>query len=90
MNLFGNELKPSQFADDTNLFCANLISVEKAFNIVSDFGKMACLWLNMKNRRAIWLGKWANKKTNPLEIKWMHSLVKILGVYFSYDEKKKY
>ena len=29
INLFGNELKLSQFADDTNLFCADLFSVEK-------------------------------------------------------------
>ena len=87
INLFGNELKLSQFADDTNLFCADLISVQKAFNIVSDFGKMAGLRLNVKKTKAIWLGKWANKKSNPLEIKWMRSPVKILGVHFSYDEK---
>ena len=88
INLFGNELKLSQFADDTNLFCADLISVEKAFNIISDFGKMAGLRLNVKKTKAIWLGKWANKKSNPLEIKWMRSPVKILGVHFSYDEKQ--
>ena len=41
----------------------------------------------MKKTKAIWLGKWANKKSNPLKIKWMHSPVKILGVHFSYDEK---
>ena len=87
--MFGNELKLSQFADDTNLFCADLISVEKAFNIISDFGKMAGLRLNVKKTKAIWLGKWANKKSNPLEIKMMRSPVKILGVHFSYDEKKK-
>ena len=48
INLFGNELKLSQFADDTNLFCPDLISVQKTFNIVSDFGKMAGLRLNVK------------------------------------------
>ena len=89
INLFGNELKLSQFADDTNLFCADLTSVEKAFNIVNDFGKMAGLRLNVKKTKAIWLGKWANKKINPLKIKWMRSPVKILGIHFSYDEKKK-
>ena len=89
INLFGNELKLSQFADDTNLFCADLISVEKAFNIISDFGKMAGLRLNVKKTKAIWLEKRANKKSNPLEIKWMRSPVKILGVrHFSCDEKK--
>ena len=34
INLFGNELKLSQFAEDTNLFCADLISVQKAFSLI--------------------------------------------------------
>ena len=56
INLFGNEIKLSQFADNTNLFCADF--VQKAFNIVSDFGKMAGLRLNVKKTKAIWqLGK---------------------------------
>ncbi|KAL9974209.1 hypothetical protein ACROYT_G011222 [Oculina patagonica] len=87
INLYGNELKLSQFADDTNLFCADLISVEKALNIVNDFGRIAGLQLNMKKTKAIWLGKWANNKTNPLDMKWMHTPVKILGIHFSYDKK---
>ena len=41
----------------------------------------------MKKTKAIWLGKWANNKNNPLGMKWMRSPVKILGAYFSYDEK---
>ena len=41
----------------------------------------------MKKTKAIWLGKWANNKTNPLDMKWMHTPVKILGVHFSYDKK---
>jgi len=51
INLFGNELKLSQFADDTNLFCADLISVEKALNLVNDFGRIAGLQLNMKKNK---------------------------------------
>ena len=86
INVFGNELKVSQFADDTNLFCADLISVEKALNIVNDFGRIAGLQLNMKKTKAIWLGKWANNKTKPLDTKWMHTPVKILGIHF-YDKK---
>ena len=31
ISLFGNEIKLSQFADDTNLLCSNLISVEFFF-----------------------------------------------------------
>ena len=87
INLFGNELKLSQFADDTNLFCADLNSVEKALNIVNDFGRIAGLQLNMKKAKAIWLGRWANNKTSPLDMKWMHTPVRILGIHFSYDKK---
>ena len=29
IKILGNELKSSQYADDTNLFCADLASVEK-------------------------------------------------------------
>ena len=51
INLFGSELKLSQFANDTNLFCADLISIEKALNIVNDFGRIAGLQLNMKKKK---------------------------------------
>ena len=37
---FGNELKLSQYADDTNLFCADLASVEKALETVENFGTL--------------------------------------------------
>ena len=47
--------KMSQFADDTNLFCANLVSVENALNIVVNFGRISGLQLNMKKTKAIWL-----------------------------------
>ena len=43
--------------------------------------------LNMKKTKAIWLGKWANNKTKPLDMRWMHTPVKILGIHFSYDKK---
>ena len=68
-------------------FCADLISVEKPLHLVNDFGRIAGLRLNMKKTKAIWLGKWANNKTNPLDMKWMHTPDKILGVHFSYDRK---
>ena len=43
IDLFGNKLKLSQSADSTNLLCTDLISVEKAFNIVNNSGKIAGL-----------------------------------------------
>jgi len=42
ISVFEKEIKVSQFADD-NLFCANLFSVEKGFQIVADFGAISGL-----------------------------------------------
>lgn len=36
IEIFGNEVKLSQFADDTNLFNADLGSLEKTLKIVED------------------------------------------------------
>ena len=85
--MFGNEVKLSLFADDTNLFTSDLASVRRGLEIVEEFGKIAGLCLNVKKTKAIWLGKWAKSKSNPLGMKWTRSPVKILGVHFSYDDK---
>ena len=60
IEILGNELKLNQYADDTNLFCADLASVEKALEIVDSYGTLAGLKLNPKKTKAIWLGKWEN------------------------------
>ena len=86
IKILGNELKLSQYAVDTNLFCADLASVEKILEIVENFGNMAGLKLNRRKTKAIWLGRWEKNKSNPLQLKWLHSPVKILGIYVSYDE----
>ena len=88
IHLFGNEVKISQFADDTNLFCADVTSVEYALNTVSRFGAISGLKLNVKKTKAMWLGKWSTNKTKPLQLKRLNQPVKILGIYFSYDENK--
>ena len=55
--MFGNEVKLSLFADDINLFIADLASVKRGFKIVEEFGGIAGLCLNVKKTKAIWLGK---------------------------------
>ena len=87
IKIFGHEIKLSQFADDTNLFCADLISVENALKTVGDFGRLAGLKLNIKKSKAIWLGKWEKNKSYPLQLKWLHSPARLLGIHVSYDEK---
>ena len=65
VSLFGNEIKLSQFADDTNLVCSDLLSVEKALQILDDFGDISGLRLNKGKIQAMWLGPWADKKVKP-------------------------
>ena len=50
IEILGNELKLSQYADDMNLFCADLASVEKALEIVDSFSTLAGLKLNRKKK----------------------------------------
>ena len=77
----------NQFADDTNLFCADLTSVENTLRTVGDFGVLAGLNLNIEKPKGIWLGKWEKNELNPLQLRWLLTPVRILGIHVSYDEK---
>ena len=59
-----------------------------ALKIVVDFGRIAGLSLNVKKTKALWLGKWKRNRNKPPDLKWLHSPVKILGTYFSYNIKE--
>ena len=51
IKILENELRLSQYADDTHLFCADLASVEQALEIVDNFGSLAGLKLNRKKQK---------------------------------------
>ena len=88
IKILENEIKLSQFADDTNLFCADLETVKEALKLVDEFGRLSGLTLNVKKSKAMWLGKWEKNKNNPLNLKWMRSPMRILGVHVSYNERE--
>ena len=48
-----NEIKLSQFADDTTLFCADLETVKEALKLVDEFGRLSGLTLNVKKSKAM-------------------------------------
>ena len=81
------EIKLSQFADNTNLFCADVASAEQSLKTMSAFENFSGLVLNVEKTKAFWLGKWLNNRTKPLGMKWMNTPTKLLGIYVSYDEK---
>ncbi len=73
IEILGNELKLSQYADDTNLFCADLAFIEKALEIFDIFGTLAGLKLNRKKNKSDLVGKIKNRKNNQLQLKWLHN-----------------
>ena len=46
-----SEIKVSQFADDTNLFCATLSSLKNALRTVGEFWSLASLSVACERRR---------------------------------------
>ena len=91
ISICGNEVKLSQFADDINLVCTDLKSVENAVSVVIDFGSILGLSLNKEKTKAKWLGESANDRNAPLQLKWANGPTRFVGVFFffflSYDKK---
>ena len=86
LNIFGNEFKISQFADDTSALCDSLSSVKNLIGIVDEFGKFSGLKLNTSKTKAIWLGPWRDREDEPFNLKWTKKPVRTLGIFVSYDE----
>ena len=63
------EIKLSQYADDTTVFCRDIFSLGKLLDLVSTFGDFSGLKLNVAKSEAMWLGKSANRKDMPFDIK---------------------
>ena len=89
ISIFGKEIKVCQFADDTNLLCADIVLVEKGLQIVADFSEISDLKLNIDKIKAMWLGKWAGNKNKPLHLKWISNPTRILVFFFLFTMRKK-
>ena len=57
IEILNEEIKLTQFADDTTLFCADILSVNNALILLQKFGKISGLCLNERKTKAVWLGK---------------------------------
>ena len=78
INIFGKELKFSQFADDTTLLNSNCSSVNKAIAVLDNFGDISGLKLNPSKTKALWLG---SRRRG-------HKPIRVLGTFISYNEKE--
>ncbi len=80
------EHKIMQYADDTSGILKDLISAKKFLKIVKEFGQYSGLNLNVEKTEGMWLGSNRFKNTKPLGIVWPDRPLRILGIYFSYNQ----
>ena len=78
-------IKLQQFADDTTGVLQNIESAKLFLTEVEKFGSFSGLRLNRDKTEGLWLGSNSDNKTKPLGISWPVKPLRILGVYFSYN-----
>jgi len=65
--IFKKDVKVSQFADDTSLWCSSCKTVKKVIQVLSDFGDASGMKLNPSKTKAFWLGPWRYNVDEPFE-----------------------
>ena len=88
-----NEVKLSQYADNTTVLLSDVQSVSKLFDLLSLFERCSGLKLNQTKSEMLWLGSVPHRKDSILDLQMSGEPVYGLGVHFTYDlevsEKKK-
>jgi len=69
IKLYDNEVKLSQYADDTTCFLYDETSAKHLLEVIDSFGKASGLKLNKNKTEALWLGTKRFSKDKPLECK---------------------
>ena len=80
------EVKISQFADDTTLIMSDTTSLKFSLQTVDNFGTVSGLKLNKK--KAMWIGSSKQKNIKILEFSVTKDPIKILGTYFLHNPNK--
>ena len=82
------EVKISQFADDTTIITNNSDSLKSHLQTIEWFGTVSGLKLNKKKTKAMWLGTMKHSNSNILEFKSTKNPIKVLGTFLSYNQNK--
>lgn len=80
-----NEVKLSQYADDTSVLLSDVQSVSKLFDLLSLFERCSGLKLNQTKSEMLWLGYMRHRKDTILDLQMSGEPVYALGVHFTYD-----
>ena len=66
-----NEIKITQYADDTTVFLRDFESVSQLLKLLGDFKSVSGLEINTHKTEAMWLGSWRNRKEKPFGCKFL-------------------
>ena len=87
INIYGKELKISQYADDTTVFFFDIKSAQNLFQLLNAFQNCSGLEVNKSKTEGMWLGANKNNSEEPLDIAWPKDPILAHGIHFSYDEE---
>jgi len=77
----GTEARISMYADDTTLILSDENSITRSFSLIDRYERASGAKLNQQKSNGVFIGKWKNKRTGPVDIAWVTS-DKIVGIYF--------
>ncbi|KAL9963239.1 hypothetical protein ACROYT_G032418 [Oculina patagonica] len=82
------EVKISQFADDTTIITKSVESLKPYLQILDCFGIISGLKLNKKKTKAMWIGSMKDSNLKVLDFKTTKEPIKVLGIHLSYNKNK--
>ena len=82
------EVKLSQFADDTTLILSDIDSLKASLHCIDIFGEISGLKLNATKTKAMWIGSKKECKNKILNLTSIREPIQIFGTYISYDQQK--
>ena len=79
------EIKLSQYADDTTALLSDSESVMQLFELLGLFERCSGLKINESKSELLWLGSWRHRKDKILNLQISEEPVYALGVHFAYE-----
>ena len=79
------EIKLSQYADDTKALLSDSESVMQLFELLGLFERCSGLKINESKSELLWLGSWRHRRDKLLNLLIIEEPVYALGVHFAYE-----
>ena len=79
------EIKLSQYADDTTALLSDSESVIQLFELLGFFERCSGLKINESKSELLWLGSWRHRKDKIFNLQISEEPVYALGVHFAYE-----